>query len=427
MKSGFLNDYFTAVAVKRLSAVEANPDISNQHEYNGVTGLKRMFGTEVQRKAIRTVFLYLSDEDDSPEAQGELTWYDARYNHPTRTEWRLYYPTNEVTASASAGDSLFICLRPDNTILQITAEAGSVVESQLFWLFGVRPDESGRFVSATDFSDSQADGAVFAARSILSKIGVELPYETEDFTDLLIQKFGHEFPTTREFSAFARSTVRDADPIGHPDTTLLAWYDREEALFKSMERLVIYDRLMQGFMKGNEVDVEAFIKYSLSVNNRRKSRAGQGFENHLEALFQANGVHYSHTPVTENKSKPDFIFPSIEAYRERGYDPQWLTMLGAKTTAKDRWRQVLEEADRIPNKHLITLEGAISTNQTDEMRSRNLQLVVPEPIIPSFTPRQQGWIWSVQRFLDEVKEKQIHRDEWIIRRDEWNKKYARKI
>ena len=55
-------------------------------------------------------------------------------------------------------------------------------------------------------------------------------------------------------------------------------------------------------------------------------------------------------------------------------------MLGSKTTAKDRWRQVLEEADRIKRKHLITLEGAISENQTKEIRSRTLQLVVPKEI-----------------------------------------------
>ncbi|MBQ6968384.1 MAG: hypothetical protein IJP84_10855 [Lachnospiraceae bacterium] len=32
-------------------------------------------------------------------------------------------------------------------------------------------------------------------------------------------------------------------------------------------------------------DSSAFIKFSLSVNNRRKSRAGLSLENHLEALF----------------------------------------------------------------------------------------------------------------------------------------------
>jgi hypothetical protein len=31
---GFLSSYFTAVAVKRLTKVEANPEASNQHEIN---------------------------------------------------------------------------------------------------------------------------------------------------------------------------------------------------------------------------------------------------------------------------------------------------------------------------------------------------------------------------------------------------------
>ena len=52
-------------------------------------------------------------------------------------------------------------------------------------------------------------------------------------------------------------------------------------------------------------------------------------------------------------------------------------MLGAKSTCKDRWRQVLSEAQRIPNKHLLTLEPGISENQTDEMQAKRLQLILP--------------------------------------------------
>ena len=59
------------------------------------------------------------------------------------------------------------------------------------------------------------------------------------------------------------------------------------------------------------------------------------------------------------------------------FDASLLTMLGVKTTCKDRWRQVLAEARRIERKHLLTLETAISGHQTDEMRDNHLQLVVP--------------------------------------------------
>lgn len=33
-------------------------------------------------------------------------------------------------------------------------------------------------------------------------------------------------------------------------------------------------------------------------------------------------------------------------------------MLAAKTSTKDRWRQVLDEAGRIPDKHLFTIAPA---------------------------------------------------------------------
>jgi len=409
MKAGYLNQYFSSVAVKRLSYVEADASVSNQHEYNGVSLLKEMFGIDAPRKVIPTQFLYLADDDNSVEATGELTWYDARFNHPTRTEWRLYYPTNDVTSNAIAGDSLFICMKKDGSILEIVVRKDSIIENQLFWLFNILPDEkTGKFVANTDLSNQPSDKVSFVARMILYQIGIEVLETQEDYTAILVDKFGNSFPTTKEFSAFARSTVVDADPLAEPDNALLKWYDREEAMFMCMERHLIQERLRSGFITNDQVDVDAFIKFSLSVNNRRKSRAGLSFENHLEALFNEQNIQYSHTPVTENKSKPDFIFPSIELYRDLSFPAHKLVMLGAKTTAKDRWRQVLEEADRIENKHLITLEGAISENQTNEMISRKLQLVVPKAIHASYSEKQQDWLFSVADFLEVVRERQMY-------------------
>lgn len=413
MDAGFLNRFFVSVAAKHLSSVETDASVSNQHEYNGVSLLKVMFGTEQERKSFPAVFLYLSDDDNAVEAEGELTWYDARFNHPTRCEWRLYYPTNDVTVKARTGDTLFICLKPDQTIMEIVAQKDSLIENQLFWLFNVKPDENNhRFVANTDLTNPPAARVDFTARMILQRLGIDIPLATEDYTDILVRQFGHSFPATREFSAFARSTVTDADPLSAPDETLMRWFEREETMFKCMERIIIQDRLREGFLLDETVNVESFIQFSLSVNNRRKSRAGLSFENHLEALFSYYGIRYSHTPITENRSRPDFIFPSIELYRNMQYPAEQLTMLGAKTTAKDRWRQVLEEADRIDRKHLITLEGAISENQTNEMISRNLQLVVPESIHPSFSGEQRTWLYSVRNFLDEIRERQIFYKNW---------------
>ncbi len=411
MEAGYLNNYFSGVAVKRLSAVEADASTSNQHEYNGVSMLKHIFGTEMRR--IATDFLYLEDDEDDLKTSGEITWYDARANNPNRTEWRLYYPSNDVTLRCGVGDSLFICLKNDGTALEIIARKDSVIENQLFWLFNINPDDNPNvFTAHTELVSPSADRVSFVARMILGHIGIDAIADDTDYTDILIERFGNAFPSTRDFSAFARSLVDDADPVNQPDEALLKWYEREEALFMCMERILIQDRLQTGFISGNTIDVDAFIRFSLSVNNRRKSRAGFSFENHLEALFSSQNIRYSHTPITENRSKPDFIFPAIELYRDERYPAAQLTMLGAKTTAKDRWRQVLGEADRIDRKHLITLEGAISENQTNEMISRNLQLVVPKPIHESFSETQQAWLYSVEDFLTEVRERQAFCDSW---------------
>jgi hypothetical protein len=81
MKQGYLSQYFKGVAAKTLSAVEVDTGTSNQHEFNGVKGLKNMFGAE--RQTFPTKFVYLSDNDDDPPTdEGFLTWYDARENHP---------------------------------------------------------------------------------------------------------------------------------------------------------------------------------------------------------------------------------------------------------------------------------------------------------------------------------------------------------
>lgn len=405
MEAGYLNKYFSGVVVKRLSEVEVNTETSNQHEFNARKPMPEIFGTEVPKKEFNATFLYMEDEG-TKNASGKMTWYDARYNHPTRTEWRLYFQTTEVSKCAKAGDSLFICKKTDGTLLIIIAKKDSTIENQLYWLFNLSGINSDKFIGQTEFSygDNQTE---FVARMILEQIGIE--YEEKDiesYLEPMLIEFHGAFPTTKAFSAYARKTVSDVDPVEDPDDTLMKWVNREEALFKLMEQYLIKERIRKGFITNGEVDVDEFIHFSLSVQNRRKSRAGLSLENHIEALLQKHDIFYSHAPVTENRSKPDFIFPDIETYRDATYPEIELTMLGAKSTCKDRWRQVLSEAKRIERKHLLTLESSISENQTNEMKDNKLQLVLPLAIHETYTSNQRPWLYSAKMFLDEVKEKQ---------------------
>ncbi|WP_238387769.1 type II restriction endonuclease [Pararcticibacter amylolyticus] len=134
--------------------------------------------------------------------------------------------------------------------------------------------------------------------------------------------------------------------------------------------------------------------------------AGLAFENNLAVIFSANRIHYSHGAVTERNNRPDFIFRGIKYYNDPHFNTSLLTMLGLKTTAKDRWRQVLSEAAKIPHKHLITLEPAISRNQTEEMRVNHLQLVIPSPLYSTDTSEQQKQLISLKDFITIVDGKQ---------------------
>ena len=144
------------------------------------------------------------------------------------------------------------------------------------------------------------------------------------------------------------------------------------------------------------------------IHNRRKSRAGKSLEHHLADIFTANKVVFEEQAVTENNNKPDFLFPNAECYHNMVFPVEGLTMLGVKTSCKDRWRQVLNEAERIKDKHLFTLQPGISKNQLKEMKDARLTLVVPSKNISTFPKEYQSELCDMSSFICMVRQKQDH-------------------
>jgi len=77
--------------------------------------------------------------------------------------------------------------------------------------------------------------------------------------------------------------------------------------------------------------------------------------------------------------------------------------LAAKTTCKDRWRQILNEADKIPVKHLFTLQQGISGQQLVEMQKSDVVLVVPESNLDAFPKVHRASILTLKKFIKKVK------------------------
>jgi len=399
VKRGHLSQYFSGVVAKRLSAVEANPQTSNQHEFNGSAELRRLLG-EQDRKNIPARFLWIDEEQSSSEAEeGLLSWYDARRAHPTRTEYRLYYQGNTITSLMQEGDSFFLATLKDGSGLVVVTPSDGTMYNQLVWLFGIEPDPqlSFSYAPVEGRHDAELD---FTARTVLEALGIEPDEPEADTIDTLIEPFGADIPKPAVLSELARSSIGHDLATSDPDSALLLWMEREHRLFRRIERKLIAERIASGFGAEGAEDVDGFISFSLSVQNRRKARAGLALESHIEALLQANRVHYTRGAITENGNRPDFLFPGIEQYHDPGFADSALFMLGAKSTLKERWRQVLSEAERIERKHLLTLEPGISEAQTGEMEAKSLQLVLPRELHRTYKPVQQDWLMDVAGFLN---------------------------
>jgi hypothetical protein len=185
---------------------------------------------------------------------------------------------------------------------------------------------------------------------------------------------------------------------GNADRRLFARRQCEEQVFYSVERFHALPRIQQGFGS-----VEALVEYAGSLVNRRKSRSGRSLELQTRLILDEEGIRYSWQPRTEQRKSPDFIFPSEEAYHDPSFPDTNLRMLAAKTTCKDRWRQILNEADRIPVKHLLTLQEGVSDTQFAEMRDAGVRLVVPEPLMKSYPDSVRAGLVSLEGFLAEIR------------------------
>lgn len=133
---------------------------------------------------------------------------------------------------------------------------------------------------------------------------------------------------------------------------------------------------------------------------------GFSLQNHLAALFDIQKIRYEAQPLTESKNRPDFLFPGGREYRDERFDSSLLVMLGAKSTLKERWRQILVEANRIPHKHLCTLQPGISAAQTQQINDANVHLVIPERFHETYSEEQRRSIWNVSQFVEFVRTKQ---------------------
>jgi len=217
-----------------------------------------------------------------------------------------------------------------------------------------------------------------------------------------------EIPTTwlTKFPSGAEIIAKAAELQSHnalsPGLRLIKRRACEFEIYQSVEQVVELPLITAGF-----TTIDSFIARAQTILQRRKSRSGRSLELHARTIFTeeklVEGTNFSHQPVSEPGKSPDFLFPSQTAYQDPSFPAANLRMLAVKTTVKDRWRQILNEAHRIPEKHLLTLQEGVSETQFKEMVDAKVQLVVPEPLIEKYPKSVQPHIQTFESFIGDMR------------------------
>lgn len=322
---------------------------------------------------------------------GKIKWQD---DFSTNCTFTWYESKNELRITGFGRG--FELLRPEYTgaLFALIKESD---ENYLGYLFNTDEDIQ-EFLDAFGLTPAETNRPIE-----LDRINSELV--EKQAIETFISGLKVDFPSSQEMSSAARLIQYQVNLNKHliqsdPDTMLLKWTEEEYRLFRAIEHAWYGETLAKGF-----ASVDDFIALANQVLNRRKSRAGKSLEHHLAAIFDENKIEYTAQAVTEGNKKPDFLFPSEEAYHDMTFSIEKLCTLAAKTTCKDRWRQILNEADRLrdENKYLCTMQQGISAAQMDEMQAEKVILVVPKPYITAYPKEKRDRIWTVGRFVDYVK------------------------
>ena len=372
--------------MKRLAAVEIDPQRSNQHEFNAGR-LRQELGLKGDRCRGAVEFLFYKADDAEPVIVTEsYTVYDARRRHPSRTEWRMYYPNRGVARHARAGD-LMLLFRLDTEatdLIAVVARRGTTVERALTRLLaGVDPEElvDARFVDST-IVDSET------RRLLLRVIGRSEPQgdiKTYPFASHpLLQQAVHQerMPTTAAMARAALRVLADLDVTERePDDFIYMALEAETALFMAIEEKLGNMRFSRVLMQQGS-DFRALMGVALSFLQSRRSRRGQSLENHFRSLLKRLRIPHGYQCTTEPGKKPDFVFPSCEDYHDPTFPRDSLRMVGCKTRVRERHAQWLDEAERIPLKFALCVDDGL----TDALVGRyegKLRFFMPTELLDS--------------------------------------------
>ncbi|MCH8540847.1 MAG: hypothetical protein LAT58_08770 [Opitutales bacterium] len=432
MKWGNIHNDYIGFGWKRLSSHEINPSISNGHEFQGVKALTELLGNQ-RLDAIPTCYYLIGDDPDGNPIvydfiRSTASWYDSREHQKHRApEWRLYYPAEagRIQVKCHEGDLMVIGKRKDSTLSVFLIEANSCADASIVNLLGIgRVQERGkgntRVIDAVnrDIGLSASETLEYLAFSMSDFVDAPPPFsipepkvESDVEVDVIATKMIEQWPgnlgSCQDVSDLVVShcSFDQGSMVNEPDAALMRWLEAAEASYRIWE-----SQLLSGFLKPLRFDkgvsdedlAEAVSKKWMSIRQGRVSRAGRMMELFLVEIFKAAELKFDWGGKIEGGKLPDFIFPGVNEYRNTSFPASDLRILGSKTSFKDRWRQILAEADRVNVKHGVTRDNSITKTIFAQMEAASFVVVMPKAIKDTYSSPPRNLI-SLAEFINDTR------------------------
>lgn len=192
--------------------------------------------------------------------------------------------------------------------------------------------------------------------------------------------------------------------------------DIEYSLYKRAERRYRAAEVIRIITNGGADIVSSVVRgfpdldaTFLSASQHRKSRAGRSFEQHISRLLRDGHIDFEEQAVTGGR-RPDFVLPNLVVLKSKKRKFEDAMVLSAKTTLRERWKQVAMEKFNCAL-FLATVDDRVSSAAIDDMSTQGIHLVVPESLKKSKETCYNGKtnvITFREFFDDEISSKRPH-------------------
>ena len=278
---------------------------------------------------------------------------------------------------------------PPTSLVCVVVDSGSTVHAMLDAKFDLRPDfQAGVFDPPTATPTETHD-----ADELQTFMDEAVEAVATGTLELMLRKYAR-MPAPALLSAQAQQIWLERNPestlnpmklskpgdavrelVAHIEFDL---YRKHEVRTRAVNliELVLGDRkelTVKSLVTSLVRDFSGFYSEMLNAAQQRKARVGAGFETHIRALLEAGAIPFAEQKVVSSL-RPDFVLPSVALYQAKS--PSAL-VLSAKTTLRERWKQVTMEKRGCPV-FLATMDEKVAVSSVRKMREHDVFLVVPE-------------------------------------------------